>query len=70
VTQIDSSGVSLIVRTYRSLLGQCGDLRLLRPSGHAREVFKVLHLLEMIPNFEDENEALTSFRPRSKVATA
>jgi len=25
---------------------------LLRPGGHVLEVFRVLHLLEMIPNFE------------------
>ena len=68
LTQIDSSGVSSIVRTYRSLRDQGCDLKLLCPSGHAREVFKVLHLLEMIPSFEDENLAVASFRPLSDVA--
>ena len=63
LTQIDSSGVSIIVRTYRSLRGQSGDLRLLRPSGHALEVFRALHLLEMIPSFEEEKLALVSFSP-------
>jgi anti-anti-sigma factor len=61
--QIDSSGVSIIVKTYRSLRGQSGDLRLLRPSGHALEVFRALHLLEMIPSFEEEKLALVSFSP-------
>jgi anti-anti-sigma factor len=60
LTQIDSSGVSIIVRTYRSLRGQSGDLRLLRPSGHALEVFRALHLLEMIPSFEEEQLALST----------
>ena len=32
--QIDSSGVSSIVKTFRSLRGQDCELRLLRPSGH------------------------------------
>jgi anti-anti-sigma factor len=68
VTQIDSSGVSSIVKTYRSLRGLGCDLKLLRPSGHAREVFKVLHLLEMIPSFDEENLALTSFDQRAKFA--
>ena len=63
LTQIDSSGVSIIVRTYRSLRGQSGDLRLLRPSGHALEVFRALHLLEMIPSFEEEQLALITDSP-------
>ena len=63
LTQIDSSGVSIIVRTYRSLRGQSGDLRLLRPSGHALEVFRALHLLEMIPSFEEEQLALATNSP-------
>ena len=63
LTQIDSSGVSIIVRAYRSLRGQSGDLRLLRPSGHALEVFRALHLLEMIPTFEEEQLALITDRP-------
>jgi anti-anti-sigma factor len=64
LTQVDSSGVSIIVGTYVSLRGQGGDLKLLRPGGRVREVFKVLHLLEIVPSFEDETQALASFRPR------
>lgn len=63
LTQIDSSGVSIIVGTFVSLRCQGGDLKLLYPSGRVLEVFRVLHLLEMIPNFEDETQALASFRP-------
>jgi anti-sigma B factor antagonist len=61
VTQIDSSGVSSIVKTYRSLSGLACDIKLLRPSDHVRGVLNVLHLLEMIPTFEDENLAVASF---------
>jgi anti-anti-sigma factor len=61
VTQIDSSGVSCMVKMRVSLRGQGGDLRLLRPSKHATEVLRVLHLLEMIPTYEDENLAVASF---------
>jgi anti-anti-sigma factor len=68
LTQIDSCGVSSIVKPYRSLRDLGCDLRLLCPSGHAREVFKVLHLLEMIPSFENENLALASFSPLSDFA--
>jgi anti-anti-sigma factor len=70
LTQIDSSGVSSIVKTYRSLRDQGCDLRLLCPSGHAREVFKVLHLLEMIPSFENEDLAVASFKPLGDCANA
>ena len=68
LTQIDSSGVSSIVKTYRSLRGKGCELRLLRPSGHALEVFRVLHLLQLIPSFEDENLAVASFDPISNFA--
>ncbi len=62
LTQVDSSGVSIIVGTYVSLRGRGGDLRLLRPGGRVLEVFSVLHLLAIIPSFEDETQALASFR--------
>jgi anti-sigma B factor antagonist len=63
LTQVDSSGVSIIVGTYVSLRRQGGDLRLLCPRGRVLEVFNVLHLLETIPSFEDEAQAVASFRP-------
>ena len=63
LTQVDSSGVSIIVKTYVSVRGQGGDLRLLRPGGRVLEVFTTLHLLEIIPTFEDETQALASFQP-------
>jgi hypothetical protein len=37
--------------------------QLLRPGGHVLVVFKTLHLLKLIPSFEDESEALASFQP-------
>jgi anti-anti-sigma factor len=63
VTQMDSSSISVIAKTYASLSRQGGSLKLLRPEGRVLEVFKVLHLLEIIPSFEDETQALASFRP-------
>lgn len=65
VTQIDSSCVSIIARTHASLKRQGGNLGLLCRGGHVLDVFRVLHLLEMIPNFEDEAQALTSFQSLS-----
>jgi len=68
LTQVDSSGVSIIVGTYVSLRGQVGDLRLLRPRGRVLEVFRALHLVEVIPTFEDETQALASFQPLGYIA--
>ena len=63
LTQIDSSGVSTIVGTCVSVRGRGGDLKLLRPGGRVLEVLRALHLLEIILSFEDETQALASFRP-------
>jgi len=70
LTQVDSSGVSIIVGTFVSLKRQGGDLKLLCPSGRVLEVLTVLHLIEIIPSFQDEAEALASFRPRGYFATS
>jgi anti-anti-sigma factor len=70
LTQLDSSGVSIIVETYVSLKHRGGDLKLLRPEGRVLEVFKELHLLEIIASFEDESQALASFRPQGYFAKA
>jgi anti-anti-sigma factor len=64
VTQLDSSGISAIVGTYLSLRRQAGSLKLLCPRGRVRAVLRVVRLPEIIPTFEDETEALASFRPR------
>jgi len=68
LTQVDSTGVGVIVKTYVSLRDQGGTLKLLCPSGRVREVLKVTRLLETIPSFEDEPQALSSFRPLSRFA--
>jgi len=70
LTQMDSSGVSIIVETYLSLKRQNGELKLLRPSGRVLEVLTLFHLLDAIPSFEDEAEALASFRPRGYSAAS
>ena len=68
LSQIDSSGLSVIATTCGSLREQRGDRRFLAPRRAVLEAFKVLRLPEVIPTFEDENEALASFRPRSNFA--
>ena len=70
LTQVDSSGLSVIVGTCVSLRRQGGDLRVLRPSGHVLEVFRVLRLQEAISSFEDEAQALASFRSQGYAASS
>ena len=65
LTQIDSSGLGIIVRSYVSLRQKGGELKLLCPWGR---VLPVLRLLDVIPSFEDETQALASFRPQGHFA--
>ena len=65
LTQVDSSGVGIIVETYVSLKRQRGELKLLCPCGRVLEVLTVFRLLDTIPSFEDEAQALASFRVTS-----
>lgn len=70
LTKIDSSGISVIVETCASLRRRGGDLRLLCPRGRVLEVLTVVRLLELIPSFENEAQALASFGPRGYFATS
>ncbi len=60
--QIDSSGLSALVRTFVTVGRAGGALKLLKPQGRVREVLQTTRLLEIIPYFDDEAEALASFQ--------
>jgi anti-anti-sigma factor len=66
--QVDSSGVSVIIDSYVSLRNKGGEIKLLHPRGPVLEVFRVLRLLEIIPSFDDETQALASFQPQGYAA--
>ena len=68
VTQLDSSGISAVVGAYVSLSRQGGSLKLLCPSGRVQDVLQVMHIADLIPTFEDETQALASFRPQGYLA--
>ena len=70
LAQIDSSGVSIIVEMCVSLKRNGGELKILFPRGRVLDVLKVFRLLEVIPSFDDETEALNSFRPGGIFATS
>jgi len=60
--QIDSSGISTIVRAFVTLGRRGGAVKLLNPVGRVREVLEVTHLLGAIPTYDSEPSALQSFR--------
>lgn len=64
VTQVDSSCISVLVSTHVSLKRLDGNLKLLRPRGRVLEVLAVCRVLDVIGSFEDEADAVASFRPR------
>jgi anti-anti-sigma factor len=69
LTQMDSTGISAIVESHVCLQRQDGELKLLGPRGRVLEVLTLFRLLDTIPSFKDETQALASFRPRSYAAT-
>ena len=69
LVQMDSTGISALVESYVCLQRQDGQLKLLGPRGRVLEVLILFRLLDIIPSFKDETQALASFRPRSYAAT-
>lgn len=61
-SQIDSIGLGAIMRTFVTVEQSGGSLKLLRPRGYVRAVFEMMNLIGPVPTFEDEGEALSSFR--------
>ncbi len=61
VSQIDSTGLSALVRAFVSLERSGGAMKLLRPSGNVRHVLELTRLIRSIPTFEDETVALEAF---------
>ena len=68
MSHVDSSGFGVIVKICVSLRENGGDLRLIRPTGGALLAFNVLRLLDLIRTFDNEDEALASFRPKGYFA--
>jgi anti-anti-sigma factor len=62
VTQMDSSGISTLVRSFVSLERLGGGFKILNPTGHVREVLELTRLIQSIPTFTDEKKALAAFR--------
>jgi len=61
IPQIDSSGISTLVRISIRLAREGGGLRLVCGPGRVRDALTVTRLVEAIPTFESESAALANF---------
>lgn len=61
VPQIDSSGISTLVRISIRLAREGGVLRLVCGPGRVRDALTVTRLVEAIPTFETEASAVANF---------
>jgi anti-anti-sigma factor len=61
VPQIDSSGISSLVRSSIRLTREGGALRLICGPGRVRDALTVTRLIEAIPTFDSESAALANF---------
>lgn len=61
VPQIDSSGISALVRISIKLTREGGALRLVCGPGRVRDALTVTRLVEAIPTFDTEAAALANF---------
>lgn len=61
VPQIDSSGISALVRISIKLSKDGGALRLVCGPGRVRDSLTVTRLVEAIPTFDTESAALVNF---------
>ncbi len=62
ITQIDSSGISTLVRNYVTMGKKGGMLKIMKPTGRVKEVLEVTRLVSCIPTFDDESKAVASFK--------
>ena len=61
VPQIDSSGISTLVRISIRLTRENGALHLVCGPGRVRDALTVTRLIEAIPTFETDSAALANF---------
>jgi anti-sigma B factor antagonist len=58
---MDTSGLGELVAWKKRALERGGDVRLLRPRNHVRDVLELTALTAVFQIFEDEAEAVASF---------
>ena|SRR5579862_2033813 len=66
VVQMDSSGISALVRQCTGLSRKGGSLRIVCKHGsRVYDALNVTRLIDVIPTFESEDEAMASFQTAS-----
>jgi anti-anti-sigma factor len=68
IPQIDSSGISVLVKLSIALARLGGALHLVSGQGRVRDALTVTRLVEAIPTFETEAAAQTAFTQHSASA--
>lgn len=66
VTFLDSFGVGVIAAKYLSVRRKGGDVKLLHPSERSRRVLSTAGLMRILDSFDEEEEALRSFRSNTR----
>jgi anti-sigma B factor antagonist len=60
--QVDSTGIGTMAATFVSVNRLGGTMKLLRPRGRVRAALDAMKWFDYIQTFEDEAQALASFR--------
>jgi len=63
ISMIDSSGIGALVRTFTSARQKGGGIALVQPSKLALQTLRLVGLLHLFPVFQEESEAIASFKP-------
>jgi anti-sigma B factor antagonist len=62
VSRIDSTGLGALMSYYTHAVRNSGILKLLNPSSQVKKVLSMTRIDSVVPTFEDEAAALTSFQ--------
>lgn len=62
VSQVDTTGISTVVRSFVSMQRLGGKFALINLSDRVRQVLDMTRLLNVIPNYPDEAEAIARLR--------
>jgi anti-sigma B factor antagonist len=61
-SKIDSSGIGELLAAYTRVTNRGGKLKLLHLSAKLKDLLTITQLIKVFDIFEDENEAVASFR--------
>lgn len=61
VSRIDSAGLGALMGAYTHAIRNSGVLKVLHPSDQVKKVLSITRIDSVLPAFEDEKAALTSF---------